>query len=161
MSVWTVTVLSSVFQVKMKFAMLYLLSAPLVVLSLQSPKSLRSPVLLLYRDSERVVIGKIRLTLFLVSVLGKANVFSRDPRRILPLPWAGLARIGFWGLGQRQIVPLSLEGCQNLRKIRVCISFLGRLKRGGLKRQGYFSLMVLVVRLLQLRCGWHGSSWRF
>lgn len=86
MSLWIVTVLSSVLSNINEVCHVVLtvcqpdwLLGSAVVLSLRSPKSLKSPVLLLYRESERVLIEKICPCHFPCQVLRKKqNMFCRD-----------------------------------------------------------------------------------
>lgn len=73
-----------------------------VLLSFRSPKSLKSPVLLLYRESERVVIEKTCLTVSLVGLWGKSSMCSGGISTESSLVRAGPAGRVLWGLGLTQ-----------------------------------------------------------
>lgn len=73
-----------------------------VLLSFGSPTSLKSPVLLLYRESERVVIEKTCLTVSLVKLWGKSSMCSVGISTESSLGRAGPAGRVLWGLGLTQ-----------------------------------------------------------
>lgn len=99
---------------------------PVVILSLRSPKPLKSLELLLQWESERVVIEKVCLMVFLVRILEKKlTVFCGDFHWIPLLFKVDLARTGLWGWNRGRVFHWVL-GCQNLSQRKLSLyCFLG------------------------------------